>query len=167
MDLEGAIPTFINISDGRLHDVNVLVIPIMAGGIYIMDRGYVDFERLYSLHKAGGRFVIRAKKNLQFYHKSLAPVDRKLGLQCDQTIRLTGPKTKLLYPQKLRRVHLIDNQHEQDLVLLSNIINCSAEQIAAYYRQRWQIELFFKWIKQHLRIKAFYGQSANAVKTQI
>lgn len=168
MDLEGAIPTFIHISDGRLHDVNVLdMIPIMAGGIYIMDRGYVDFERLYSLHKAGGRFVIRAKKNLQFYRKSSAPVDRKLGLQCDQTIRLTGPKTKLLYPQELRRVHLIDNQHEQDLVLLSNIINCSAEQIAAYYRQRWQIELFFKWIKQHLRIKAFYGQSANAVKTQI
>lgn len=168
MDLEGAIPTFIHISDGRLHDVNVLdMIPIMAGSIYIMDRGYVDFERLYSLHKAGGRFVIRAKKNLQFYRKFSTPVDRKLGLQCDQTIRLTGPKTKFLYPKELRRVHLIDKEHDQDLVLLSNITNCSAEQIAAYYRQRWQIELFFKWIKQHLRIKAFYGQSANAVKTQI
>jgi len=168
MDLEGAIPTFIHISDGRLHDVNVLdIIPIMAGSIYIMDRGYVDFERLFALHNSAGKFVIRARKNLQFYRKSSAPVDRKLGLQCDQTIRLTGPKTKLLYPQELRRVHLIDKEHEQDIVLLSNMFSCSTEQIAAYYRQRWQIELFFKWIKGHLRIKAFYGQSVNAVKTQI
>jgi len=168
MDLEGAIPTFIHISDGRLHDVNVLdIIPIMAGSIYIMDRGYLDFERLYALHNSGGKFVIRAKKNLQFYRKSSAPVDRKLGLQCDQTIQLTDPKTKLLYPHKLRRVHLIDKEHGQDIVLLSNITNCSAEQITDYYKQRWQIELFFKWIKGHLRIKAFYGQSINAVKTQV
>lgn len=168
MDLEGAIPTFIHISDGRLHDVNVLdIIPIMAGNIYIMDRGYLDFERLYSLHKAGGRFIIRARKNLQFYRISSAPVDRSSGLKCDQRIRLTGPNSKLRYPHQLRRVHLIDKEHQQDIVLLSNITNCSAEQIANYYRQRWQIELFFKWIKQHLRIKAFYGQSPNAVKTQI
>lgn len=168
MDLEGAIPTFIHISDGRLHDVNVLdMIPIMAGSIYIMDRGYLDFERLYSLHQADGKFVIRARKNLQFYRKSSAPVDRSSGLQCDQTIRLTGPSSKLRYPHPLRRVHLIDKEHGQDIILLSNITSCSAEQIATYYKQRWQIELFFKWIKQHLRIKAFYGQSPNAVKTQI
>lgn len=168
MELEGAIPTFIHISDGRLHDVNVLdMIPIMAGSIYIMDRGYLDFERLFALHNAGGKFVIRARKNLQFYRKSSAPVDRSSGLRCDQIIRLTGPITKLLYPQELRRVHLIDKEHEQDIVLLSNITSCSTEQITDYYKQRWQIELFFKWIKGHLRIKAFYGQSANAVKTQI
>ena len=168
MDLEGAIPTFIHISDGRLHDVNVLdMIPIIAGSIYIMDRGYLDFERLFTLHNAGGKFVIRARKNLQFYRKSSAPVDRSSGLRCDQTIRLTGPKTKLLFPQKLRRVHLIDKEHQQDIVLLSNITGCSAAQISEYYKQRWQIELFFKWIKQHLRIKAFYGQNINAVKTQI
>lgn len=168
MDLEGAIPTFIHISDGRLHDVNVLdMIPIIAGSIYIMDRGFLDFGRLFALHNAGGKFVIRARKNLQFYRKSSAPVDRSSGLLCDQTIRLTGPKTKLLFPHKLRRVHLIDNQHQQDIVLLSNITGCSAAQISEYYKQRWQIELFFKWIKQHLRIKAFYGQNINAVKTQI
>jgi len=168
MDLEGAIPTFIHISDGRLHDVNVLdMIPIIAGSIYIMDRGFLDFGRLFALHNAGGKFVIRARKNLQFYRKSSAPVDRSSGLRCDQTIRLTGPKTKLLFPHKLRRVHLIDNQHQQDIVLLSNITGCSAAQISEYYKQRWQIELFFKWIKQHLRIKAFYGQNINAVKTQI
>ena len=168
MDLEGAIPTFIHISDGRLHDVNALdMIPILPGSIYIMDRGYLDFERLFALHNSGGKFVIRARKNLQFYRKSSAPVDRQAGLRCDQTIRLTGPKSKLRYPHQLRRVHLIDKEHGQDIVLLSNITNCSAEQITTYYKQRWQIELFFKWIKQHLRIKAFYGQSVNAVKTQI
>jgi transposase len=168
MDLEGSIPTFIHISDGRTHDVNVLdMIPIMAGSIYILDRGYIDFERLFSLHKAGGKFVIRARKNLKFYRKSSDPVDRRGGLQCDQTIRLTTPKSKGSYPEDLRRVHIIDNQHGQDLVLLSNIFSCSAAQIGTYYKQRWQIELFFKWIKQHLRIKAFYGHSNNAVKTQI
>lgn len=168
MDLEGAIPTFIHISNGRLHDVNVLdMIPIMAGSIYIMDRGYLDFERLFALHNSGGKFVIRARKNLQFYRKSSAPVDRRAGLRCDQMIRLTGPISKLRYPQELRRVHLIDKEQGQDIVLLSNITNCSAEQITNYYKQRWQIELFFKWIKQHLRIKAFYGQNVNAVKTQI
>ena len=170
MDLEGSIPTFIHISDGRLHDVNVLdMIPIIAGSIYILDRGYIDFERLFSLHKADGKFIIRARKNLhlQFYRKSSDPVDRRSGLQCDQTIKLTKPQSKRSYPQDLRLVHLVDKEHGQDLLLLSNIFSCSAEQIATYYKQRWQIELFFKWIKQHLRIKAFYGRSVNAVKTQI
>jgi hypothetical protein len=168
MDLEGAIPTFIHISDGRTHDVNILdMIPIMAGSIYIMDRAYLDYERLYHLHKAGGLYVIRAKKNLRFYRKSSTPVDRSTGLQCDQIIRLTGQDSKHRYPEFLRRVHLIDSENNQDIVLLTNITDCDAEQIADYYKSRWQIELFFKWIKQHLRIKAFYGQSINAVKIQI
>jgi len=168
MDLAGSIPTFIHISDGRTHDVTILdEIPIIAGSIYIMDRGYLDFERLQELHKSGGKFVIRAKSNLQFYRKSSRPVDRSTGLLCDQTIRLTGPKSKQLYPQDLRRVHIIDQENEQDIVLLSNIFSCDAAQISQYYKQRWQIELFFKWIKQHLRIKAFYEQNVNAVKTQI
>jgi len=168
MDLEGSIPTFIHISDGKMHDVNILdMIPILAGSIYIMDRGYLDFERLYHLHRQGGRFVIRAKKNLQFYRKSSTPVDVSTELQCDQIIRLTGQKTKHRYPEFLRRVRLIDQQNNQDIVLLTNITDCKAGQIGDYYKSRWQIELFFKWIKQNLRIKAFYGQSINAVKTQI
>lgn len=168
MDLEGSIPTFIHISDGKTHDVNILdMIPILAGSIYIMDRGYLDFERLYHLHRQGGRFVIRARKNLRFYRKSSTPVDSTGGLQCDQMIRLTGYQTKKHYPESLRRVRLIDQKNDQDMVLLTNITHCDASQIADYYKSRWQIELFFKWIKQNLRIKAFYGQSINAVKTQI
>lgn len=168
MDLEGSIPTFIHISDGRTHDVNVLdMIPIIAGSIYIMDRGYLDFGRLYDLHQAGGRFVIRSRKNLQFYRKRSSPVDRSKGLRCDQLVRLTGPKPKKKYPQPLRRVRLVDEENNQNIILLTNMTNCSAETICQYYKSRWQIELFFKWIKQHLRIKGFYGQSINAVKTQI
>jgi hypothetical protein len=168
MDLEGSIPTFIHISDGRTHDVNVLdMLPIIAGSIYIMDRAYLDFQRLYNLHQAGGQFVVRAKKNLQYYRKSSTPVEAATGLRCDQTIRLTGQQSKKRYPDDLRRVRIIDPDNDQNIVLLTNITDCDAEQIADYYKSRWQIELFFKWIKQHLRIKAFYGQSINAVKTQI
>lgn len=168
MDLEGSIPTFIHISDGRTHDVNALdMIPIMAGSIYIMDRGYLDFQRLYDLHQSGGHFVIRSRKNLLFYRKSSTPVDRSGGLRCDQHIRLTGATSKKKYPAPLRRVRLMDRENNQHIILLTNITRGSAEQICQYYKSRWQIELFFKWIKQHLRIKAFYGQSVNAVKTQI
>jgi IS4 transposase len=168
MDLEGSIPTFIHISDGRTHDVNALdLIPIQPGSIYIMDRGYVDFNRLYRLHSSGGCFVIRAKKNLQYYRKRATAVDHSKGFRCDQVIRLTGPNVKKSYPQSLRRVRLVDPEHNQNITLLTNIESCSAEKIGEYYKNRWQIELFFKWIKQHLRIKAFYGQSSNAVKTQI
>ena len=168
MDLEGSIPTFIHISDGRTHDVNALdLIPIEPGSIYIMDRGYVDFQRLNRLHTSGGCFVIRAKKNLQFYRKSSTRVDRSKGFRCDQMIRLTGPKPRKHYPDPLRRVRLVDPEHNQNIILLTNITTASAETIGDYYKSRWQIELFFKWIKQHLRIKAFYGQSPNAVKTQI
>ena len=168
MDLDGSIPTFIHISDGRTHDVNVLdMIPIMAGSIYIMDRGYLDFQRLYDLHQSGGRFVIRSRKNLQYYRKSSTAVNRSEGLQCDQLIRLTGPKPKKNYPEPLRRIRLFDQENNQNIILLTNMKTCSALTICEYYKSRWQIELFFKWIKQHLRIKAFYGQSPNAVKTQI
>ena len=168
MDLEGSIPTFIHISDGRTLDINILdMIPIMAGSIYIMDRGYLDFQRLYDLHQSGGRFVIRSRKNLQYYRKSSTAVNRSEGLQCDQLIRLTGPKSKNNYPESLRRVRLIDGENNQNIILLTNMKTCSAQTICEYYKSRWQIELFFKWIKQHLRIKAFYGQSVNAVKTQI
>jgi IS4 transposase len=132
-----------------------------------MDRGYIDFQRLYRLHSSGGRFVIRAKKNLQFYRKHSTPVDQRKGFRCDQIIRLTGPEAKENYPQSLRRVRLVNPEHQQNIVLLTNITTDSLETIAEYYKSRWQIELFFKWIKQHLRIKAFYGQSPNAVKTQI
>ena len=168
MDLQGAIPTFIHISDGKMHDVNILdMIPITAGSIYIMDRAYLDYQRLFHMHVSGARFVVRAKKNLQFYRKSSTPVDSSTGLQCDQVIRFTGPQSKHRYPEPLRRVRLIDPENQNDIVLLTNIMDCDAQQIAAYYKSRWQIELFFKWIKQNLRIKAFYGQSINAVKTQI
>lgn len=168
MDLQGSIPVFIHISDGRVHDVNILdEIAIQPGAIYIMDRGYIDYNRLFNIHRQGGKFVIRAKKNLRFYRKSSNPVDHQQGLKCDQTIRLISPKSKREYPECLRRVHVIDKEKNQDIVILTNIESATAQQIAAYYKQRWQIELFFKWIKQNLRIKAFYGHSINAVKTQI
>ena len=168
MDLHGSIPVFIHITDGRVHDVNILdKIPIQPGTIYIMDRGYIDFTRLFNIHRQGGKFVIRAKTNLKFYRKNSSPVDGQQGLKCDQTIRLITAKSKKDYPDYLRRVHVIDTENNQDIVILTNITTCSAAQIADYYKQRWQIELFFKWIKQNLRIKAFYGTSSNAVKTQI
>ena len=133
----------------------------------LMDRGYIDFQRLYRLHTCGGCFVVRSKKNLQFYRKSSRRVDRSIGLRCDQIIRLTWAKSKKDYPQYLRRVRLVYPEHKQNIMLLTNITTASAETIGEYYKCRWQIELFFKWIKQHLRIKAFYGQSPNAVKTQV
>lgn len=168
MDLEGSIPTFIHVSEGRTHDVNVLdILPISAGSIYIMDRGYLDFQRLYHLHQNGGRFVVRAKKNLTFYRISSTPVDKDIGLRCDQIIRLKGKGSKERYPSNLRRVRVKDLENNQTIVLLTNIFDGDAAQISDYYKQRWQIELFFKWIKQHLRIKTFYGQTINAVKTQI
>ena len=168
MNLEGSIPVFIHITHGRVNDMNILdKIPIQPGAIYIMDRGYIDFARLYKIHSQGGQFVIRARKNLKYYRRSSSPVDTSTGLQCDQSIRLTLAKTKADYPDVLRRVHVIDKENDQDIVILTNIITSTAAQIADYYKQRWQIELFFKWIKQNLRIKTFYGQSINAVKTQI
>ena len=168
LDLRGNIPTFISISDGLLHDINVLDILLPEpGAFYIMDRGYVDFERLFTFNMAGAFFVIRAKSNLQFRRLYSNPVDKTTGIKCDQIIRLTVPRSAKCYPEKLRRVKYFDAKTEKTLTFLTNNFTLPAFTIAELYRCRWQIELFFKWIKQHLRIKSFYGTSENAVKTQI
>ena len=168
LDLRGNIPTFIHISDGKEHEVNILDDLIAeAGAFYVMDRGYLDFFRLYRLTKACAFFVIRAKKNLACQRIYSNPVDRSTGLICDQTVVLTGPNSAHYYPDKLRRIKFKDAESDKVLVFLSNNFDLSADSITQLYRSRWQIELFFKWIKQNLRIKAFYGTSENAVKTQI
>jgi len=168
LDLRGNIPTFIHISDGKEHEVNILDDLIAeAGAFYVMDRGYLDFFRLYRLTKACAFFVIRAKKNLACQRIYSNPVDRSTGLICDQRVVLTGPNSALYYPDKLRRIKLRDAESDKILIFLSNNFDLPADTIAQLYRSRWQIELFFKWTKQNLRIKAFYGTSENAVKTQI
>jgi hypothetical protein len=168
LDLRGNIPTFIHISDGKLHDVNVLDQMIFeAGSFYVMDRGYVDFDRLHTLHQAQAFFVIRAKSNLQYRRVYSRAVDKSTGLRCDQTILLTGTQTRQDYPIQLRRVKFYDAEHDRLLVFLTNNFELPALAISQLYRCRWQVELFFKWIKQHLRIKAFLGTSENAVKTQV
>lgn len=168
LDLRGNIPSFIHISDGKMHEVNVLDLLIPeAGSFYIMDRGFTDFSRLFALQQASAFFVIRAKSNLACRRVYSHPVDKSTGLRCDQTIALTGYYKSKDYPQHLRRIKFFDAEHDQELVFLTNNFDLPALTIAQLYRCRWQVELFFKWIKQHLRIKAFYGTSENAVKTQI
>jgi len=168
LDLRGNIPSFIHVSDGKLHDVNVLdILPIESGAIYVVDRGYVDFGRLYGLHQAGAFFVTRAKSNMKAHRLYSAPVDRATGLICDQTIALDGAGTRHAYPEHLRRVRFRDPETGKNLVFLTNQTTLSALTICDLYKRRWQVELFFKWIKQHFRIKRFYGTSHNAVKTQI
>jgi len=168
LDLRGNIPTFIYISDGKLHEVNTLdLIPLEPGAFYVMDRGYLDFERLYPLTHAGAFFVIRAKSNLKCRRIYSQPVDRTTGLGCDQSVRLTGYYSARHYPEKLRRVKYYDAATDKTLVFLTNNFVLPALTIAELYRCRWQVELFFKWIKQNLRIKTFYGTSENAVKAQI
>ena len=168
LDLRGNIPTFIHISDGKLHDVNVLdILPPEPGAFYIMDRGYIDFNRLFSMHMAGSFFVIRAKSNTQYRRRYSQSVDKSDGLRCDQTIMLTGMNTASSYPQPLRRIKYYDNKTGKTFNFLTNNFAIPAQTVADLYRYRWQVELFFKWIKQHLRIKRFFGTSANAVKTQI
>lgn len=168
IDLCGSIPVFISITEGRTHDVNILdEITPEPGSIYVMDRGYIDFARLYQLHHARAYFVVRAKSNLNFYVAQSRPVNRSGGLRCDQTIRLKGARSKTLYPSTLRRVSFRDPETGKRLVFLTNHFGLSAETVASLYKSRWHIELFFKWIKQNLRIKAFFGTSENAVKTQI
>jgi IS4 transposase len=168
LDLRGNIPAFIHISDGKLHDVNVLDMLLPeAGAFYIMDRGYVDFERLFTLHMAGAFFVIRAKSNTQYQRRYSRPVDKSTGVKCDQTIMLTGVNTATDYPQPLRRIKYHDENTGKTFNFLTNNFAIPAQTIADLYRHRWQVELFFKWIKQHLRIKSFFGTSENAVKTQI
>ena len=168
LDLRGSIPTFIRISEGLLHDVNILdeIVP-EAGSFYIMDRGYLDFARLYRLHQCLAFFVTRAKDNFRFHRLYSHPVDKSTGLMCDQTIALSGFYAAKDYPEKLRRIHYVDQESGQILVFLTNCFSLPASSIAQLYKCRWQVELFFKWIKQHLRIKAFFGTSENAVKTQI
>ena len=168
LDLRGNIPTFIHISDGKLHDVNVLDILLPEpGAFYIMDRGYVDFERLFALNIAGAFFVIRSKSNTQYRRRYSRPVEKKGSVKCDQTIVLTGVKTTTDYPQPLRRVKYHDTQTGKTFNFLTNNFAIPAQTVADLYRNRWQVELFFKWIKQHLRIKSFFGTSENAVKSQI
>lgn len=168
LDLNGNIPTFIHISDGKLHDVNALdLIPMEPGAFYVMDRGYVDFERLYVFTEIAAFFVTRAKTNIKCRRLYSHPVDRDTGLICDQTILLTGIASRKGYPDKLRRVKFHDSETKKTLVFLTNNFKLPALTIARLYRSRWQVELFFKWIKQNLRIKSFYGTSENAVKTQI
>ncbi|MFZ5863014.1 MAG: IS4 family transposase [Nitrospirota bacterium] len=168
LDLRGAIPSFIHISDGKLHDVNALdlLIPEPAA-IYVMDRGYLDFERLFTLHQAGAFFVTRAKSNTDFRRIYSAPSDRAHGIVCDQTIALSGFYSHQHCPIHLRRIRFKDPETGKTLVFLTNLFAPPAATICALYKARWQVELFFKWIKQHLRIKKFLGTSENAVKTQI
>ena len=168
LDLRGNIPSFIHISDGKLHDVHALdMIAPEAGAIYVMDRGYVDFARLYRLHQAGAFFVTRAKSNLNAHRVYSAATDRSTGVIADQTITLDGHYTSKDYPVHLRRVRFRDPKTGKTLVFLTNQTALPALTICDLYKSRWQVELFFKWIKQHLRIKTFYGTSENAVKTQI
>jgi len=168
LDLRGNIPSFIHISDGKLGDVKALDILVLeAGAIYIMDRGYLDFARLCMMHQAQAFFVTRAKSNTQFRRVYSAAVDRSTGIICDQIIALTGTISRKDYPEHLRRIRFKDPETGKTLVFLTNNFALPAATICALYKARWQVELFFKWIKQHLRIKKFYGNSENAVKSQI
>jgi hypothetical protein len=168
LDLKGTIPSFIAITPAKVHEVNILdqLIP-EAGAIYIMDRGYLDFERLYELHQCASFFVVRAKANTRLRRLYSAPVDKSSGLRCDQIVVPINFYARKNYPEKLRQIKFFDEDKENRLNLLTNQMTLPALTIAQLYRCRWQVELFFKWIKQHLRIKSFYGTSENAVKTQI
>ena len=168
LDLRGNIPTFIHITEGKVHDVNVLDILIPEpGAFYIMDRGYVDFKRLHTMHNTGAFFLIRAKSNTLYKRRYSHKTDTSGGVICDQAIVLKGLKTSVDYPQDLRRVKYHDTATGKTFNFLTNNFTISAQIVADLYKQRWQVELFFKWIKQHLRIKSFYGTSENAVKSQI
>ena len=168
IDLRGSIPVFVIITHGKVHEVTVLDdLIIEAGAIYIMDRGYLDFKRLHRIQQASAFFVTRAKSNFKFKRLYSNRVDKSTGVQCDQIIVLTGFYAKKDYPDKLRRIRYHDAEHNNTLVFLTNNFTLPALTIAKLYRCRWQVELFFKWVKQHLRIKAFYGTTENAVKTQI
>jgi len=171
LDLRGNIPTFISITTGKVHDVNILDdIIFESGAFYIMDRGYVDFKRIYQITVNQAFYVLRAKKNLKFIavkSQKITEQEKETGLICDQTIKLTNPKSKKDYPDKLRRIKFKDKELKRNFVFLTNNFSTEASKITQLYKYRWQIELFFKWIKQHLKIKSFWGFSENAVKTQI
>jgi hypothetical protein len=168
LDVRGSIPTSVYVTGGQVHDVNLLdQLVLEVGAFYLMDRGYVDFARLYVFTQACAFFITRAKKNMQFYLRTSRPVDRSTGVRCDQTIRLTGIRTAQRYPDTLRRIVYFDAEKGSRLTFLTNNFLLLPLTIAQLYRARWQVELFFRWIKQHLYLKAFYGTSANAVKTQV
>lgn len=168
LDLRGSIPTFIKITDGLVHDVNILdELFIEAGSFYVMDRGYIDYARLYVINQASAYFVTRAKDNFAFRRVYSHPIDYSAALRCDQTVELTGYYAKKDYPARLRRIKYCDMEKGDTLVFLTNNFQIPALVVAQLYQQRWKIELFFKWIKQHLRIKSFYGRTKNAVCTQI
>jgi hypothetical protein len=168
MDAKTSIPDFILVSDGKMHDVNILdYITIISDSFYILDRGYLDYTRLYRIHKAEAFFVTRTKKNMNFERMYSAKVDKSKGLICDQTIKLKGYYVSKEYPEKLRRIKYYDSEKDKTLIFLTNNFNLNALEIAMLYKHRWFIEIFFKWIKQHLKIKSFWGRSINAVKIQI
>lgn len=168
IDLRGSIPCFVHVSHGKTHDVSALDhLRIEPGSFYVMDRGYVDFQRLYRLAQAKAFFVTRSKKNLDATRRERRVVDKSTGLRCDQTIMLAGPKSSRLYPETMRRVTFYDAETQRRFAFLTNNFALPPLTIAQLYKSRWQVELFFKWIKQHLRIKTFYGNNENAVKTQV
>lgn len=168
LDLRGSIPTLVFVTHGKVHEINLLdELPIEPGAIYIFDRGYLDFARLYKIHQARAFFIIRAKSNFRFRRLYSQPVDKAKGVQADQIILLHGFYARKDYPERLRRIRYFDAEQQRRMVFLTNNFTLPAFTIAELFRCRWKIELFFKWVKQHLRIKAFYGTSENAVKTQI
>ena len=168
LDLRGSIPTNVYVTSGAVHDINILdqLLP-EAGAFYLLDRGYLDFARLYVLKQGCAFFITRVKQNTQFWRRDWRPVRHSTGLRSDQTIQLTGPKTSRLYPDPLRRIHYFDAEKDLRLIFLTNNFLLPALTIADLYRARWRVELFFRWIKQHLHIKSFFGTSENAVKTQV
>jgi len=168
LDIKTSIPEFIHISDGKMHDVNVLdMISFVPDSFYIMDRGYLDFERLYWINRAGAFFITRTKKGFDFERVYSAEADKVNGVKCDQTVKLMGFYVSKDYPEKLRRIKYYDKETDKTLIFLTNNFDISAIEVAMLYKHRWFIEVFFKWIKQHLKIKSFWGVSPNAVKTQI
>lgn len=168
LNLRGNIPTFIHITDGKYHDVNALdEIEIVAGAVYVMDKAYIDFSRLFKIENCEAFFVVRAKTNLKFRVLESRKVDKATGLRCDQSIRLSVAKSRKNYPDKIRRIKYYDREKDIRLVFLTNDFDMGAMEIATVYKSRWQIEVFFKWIKQNLKIKTLWGHSENAVKTQL
>jgi IS4 transposase len=168
LDLKTSIPQFVHISNGSVHDVNILdIIPIEKGGYYVMDKAYIDFERLFRIKEERAFFVVRAKENLQFVRLASREAPKKAGIICDQDIQLKGFYSNQHYPIPLRRIRFYDSEYDRTLVFLTNNFKLKAETVAQLYRHRWQIELFFKWIKQHLKVQSFWGYTENAVKIQI
>lgn len=168
LDVKTNIPTFIFVTSGAIHEVNMLDhFPIEEGSYYLLDKGYIDFEKLYRIHKSSAFFVMRAKENFAFSRLDSSPVDKKKGVKCDQIVRLKNKLVSLKYPANIRRVKYYDNENKVELVFITNNFEVSPTEIAGLYKYRWKIELFFKWIKQHLKVKSFWGYSLNAVKTQI